>query len=73
MQHNFKSWMKEVNRLCIKTIGFGTRDLEDYSWMSNFEDELSPGVSLYYFFEENGYVRRYPEVFEQFVEESEIV
>lgn len=69
---NFKKWFKKVNELCTKVTGLSVTDFEDYAWHSNFEDELSPGTALYYFFEENGYMRRYPEIFEAYHEESEI-
>jgi len=69
---SFKSYMNKVDKLCVKVTGLTTSDFEDYAWRSNFDDEVPPGVALYYFLEDNGYVQRYPEIFSQYVEASEI-
>ena len=70
---SFKKWMTEVDRLCIKVTDLSTSDFEDHSWRSNYEDELTPGEALFYFFEETGHLRRYPELFSQYIEKSEII
>jgi len=72
MKMNFKIWMKEVNRLCVEAVGLDANSFEDYHWRDSFEDGLRPGEALYYFFEDNGYVGRYPEIFNKFIESSEI-
>lgn len=69
---NFRTWMKQVDELCSRVVGVSASTMEDYRWRDSFEDELSPGQALYYFLEENGYVRRYPEIFNKFVEDSEV-
>jgi len=66
-------WLAEADKLCVKTVGIGVTDIEDYSWRSAYDDGQKPGEALYYCLEDNGYVARYPELLSQFVEQSEIV
>jgi len=69
---SFNAWMKEVNQLCNRIISVSTSDLEDYHWRDSYEDELKPGEALFDFLSENGYLNRYPELFSDYLDESEV-
>lgn len=69
---NFKQWLSEANKLCTKVVGVSINDLADHRWRDCFEDELSPGQALYAALDEEGYIRRYPEMFARFQESEEI-
>lgn len=70
---SFAKWKSELNKLSIKAVGLTTSDLEDYCWRDSFEDGLAPGEALFYFFSENGYTRRYPDLFAEYMELEKVV
>jgi len=68
---SFNAWMKEVDKLCTKIVGFSVHDLEDYRWRDSYEDELEPSEALFDFLSETGYLNRYPELFSDYLDEGE--
>lgn len=69
----FAQWMKEVDALSESTMGIPASHLEDYHWRDSFEDGLKPGEALYDFLYDNNYISRYPEVFENHLDDCEVI
>jgi hypothetical protein len=70
---SFKSYMKKVDELCLKVTHLRINDFEDYNWLDCYEAEVDPGEALFSFFEDTGYLDRYPDTFEQYMDEGRIV
>ena len=53
MELDFKTWMEKVNEQFVDTFGFGTDDLPDWDYYSNFEAECSPKEAVKFYIEDN--------------------